>query len=109
MPGEDQTQELNTEGDGVSEDLAGVTTEVLTKEKLGEAQRYESDLQGIREKAERAGIPYFWQGGLLMRKTYQILGKNLLILPKIARQKVLTMAHNSSLGGHFGRENPANY
>ena len=29
VPGEDQTQELNTEGDGVSEDVAGVTTELL--------------------------------------------------------------------------------
>ena len=104
VPGENQTQELNTEGDGVSEDVEGVTTEVLTKEKLGKAQRYESDLQGIREKAERSGNPYFWQGGLLMRKSYQILGKNLLIMPKIARQKVLTMAHNSPIGGHFGRE-----
>ena len=25
-------------------------------------------------------------------------------MPKIARQKVLTMAHNSPIGGHFGRE-----
>ena len=107
VPGEDQTQELNTDGDGVLEDIAEVTTKVLTKEKLGEAQRYESDLQGIREKAKRAGDPYFWHGGLLMRKPYQILGKNLLIMPKIACQKVLTMAHNSPIGGHFGRENPA--
>ena len=104
VPGEDQTQELNTEGDVVSEDVVRVTTEVLTKEKLGEAQRYESDLQGIREKAEIAGNPCFWQGGLLMRKPYQILGKNLFSMPKIARQKVLTMAHNSPIGGHFGRE-----
>ena len=102
--GQDQMQELNIEGDGVLEDLVGVTTEVLTKERLGEAQRYENDLQSIREKVERAGNPYFWQGGLLMRKPYQTLEKNLLILPKIARQKVLTMAHNSPIGGHFGRE-----
>ena len=88
----------------MSEDVAGVTTEDLTKEKLGKAQRYESDLQGIREKAERVGNPYFWQGGLLMRKPYQTLGKNLLIMPKIARHKFLTMAHNSPIGGHFGRE-----
>ena len=38
VPGEDQTQELNTEGNGVSEDTVGITTEVLIKEKLGEAQ-----------------------------------------------------------------------
>ena len=40
----------------------------------------------------------------LKRESYQILGKNLLIMPKIARQKVLTMAHKSPIGGHFGRE-----
>ena len=38
-----------------------------------------------------------------MRELYQILEKNLLITPKIARQKVLTMAHNSQIEGHFGR------
>ena len=64
VPGEDQTQELNTKEDGVSEERAKVTTEVFIKEKLGEAQRYESDLLSIREKAERAGNPYFWHGGL---------------------------------------------
>ena len=106
VPGEDQTQELNTEGDRVSEDIAGVTTELLTKEKLGKAQRYDSDKQGIRGKAERAGNPYFWQGGLLMRKPYQILGKNLLIMPKIACQKVLTMAHNFPMEDTLGERKP---
>ena len=64
VPGEDQTRELSTEGDGVSEEIAGVTTEVFIKKKLAEAQRYESDLQSIREKAEGEGNPYFWHGGL---------------------------------------------
>ena len=31
---------------------------------VAEAQRYESDLQSIREKAEGEGNPYFWHGGL---------------------------------------------
>ncbi len=64
VPGEDQTQELSTEGDGVSEEIVGVTTEVFIKKKLAEAQRYESDLQSIREKAEGEGNPYFLHGGL---------------------------------------------
>ena len=38
-----------------------------------------------------------------MRELYLILEKNLLITPKIARQKVLTMAHNSQIERHFGR------
>ena len=78
--------------------------EVVTREKLGEAQRYDPDLKNIRVKAEKAGEPYFWRGRLLMREPYQHLGKNLLIMPTIARQRVLTMAHNSPIGGHFGRE-----
>ena len=38
-----------------------------------------------------------------MRELYQILWKNLLIMPKLALQKVLTMAHKSQIEGHFGR------
>ena len=64
--GEVQTEELRAEGDGVLEDLAGVMTEVLTRKKLGKAQRYDKDLVNIKVKAKRAGEPYFWRGGLLM-------------------------------------------
>ena len=39
-----------------------------------------------------------------MRKPYHVLGKDLIVLPKVARRKVLTMAHNTSWAGHFGRE-----
>ena len=82
----------------------GVLAEVLTRAKLGKAQRYDQDLKSIRVKAEKAGEPYFWQGGLLTREPHQPLGKSLLIIHTIARQRVLTMAHNSPIGGHFGRE-----
>ena len=102
--GEGQTEEQSAEGDGASEDPAGVLPEVLTKAECGKAQRYDKDLVSIRVKAERARNPYFWQGGLLMRKPYKTLGKSLLIIPTIARQKVLTMTHNSPIGGQFGRE-----
>ena len=102
--GEDQVEEQSTEGDGASVDPVGVLAEVFTRAKLDEAQRYDQDLNSIRVKAEKASEPYFWWGGLLMREPYQPLGKNLLIIPTIARQRVLTMAHNSPIGGHFGRE-----
>ena len=101
--GEGQTEEHSTEGDGASENPAGVLSEVLTKAEFGKAQRYDKDLASIRVKAERAENPYFWQGGLLMRKPYKTLGKSLLIIPTIARQKVLTMAHNSPLVDTLGR------
>ena len=39
-----------------------------------------------------------------MRWPYQPLGKNLLVIPSVARKKVLSMAHNSPIAGHFGRD-----
>ena len=102
--GEDWTEEWSAGGYGVAEDQTGVLSKVLTRKSLGEAQRYDKSLKYLREKAGKAGEPYFWKGGLLMREPYQPLGKNLLILPEIARERVLAMAHNSPIGGHFGRE-----
>ena len=90
-------------GDGVSEDQTGVLSKVLTRKTLGEAQRYDRSLKYLREKAGKAVEPYLWKGmGALMREPYQSLGKNFLILPEIARERVLAMAHNSPIGGHFG-------
>ena len=39
-----------------------------------------------------------------MRKPYHIQGKNLVVVPKAARVKVLQLAHNSMTAGHFGQE-----
>ena len=39
-----------------------------------------------------------------MRKPYHVLEKDLIVLPKVARRKVLTMAHNTPWAGHFDRE-----
>ena len=101
--GEDQTEEQSAEGYGVAEDQTGVLSKVLTRKSLGEAQRYDKCLKYLREKVDKAGVPYFWKGGLLMKEPYQSLGKYLLILPEIAQERVLNMAHNSPIGGHFGR------
>ena len=102
LEGGDQLKEYPAEVLG--EDLSGVLTEVLTREKLGEAQRYDPSLNIIRMKAGRESEPYFWREGLLVREPYQPLGKSLLIISTVARGKVLAMAHNSPVGGHFGRE-----
>ena len=101
--GEDPAEEQETEGDGTREDLAGALTEVLTREGLGEAQRYDRTLGKLREKAGKEKRPYFWKEGILMREPYQALGKRLIIVPSVARERVLRMVHHSPISGHFGR------
>ena len=39
-----------------------------------------------------------------MREPYHESGKNLIILPMIARNKVLHMAHNTLIAGHFSKD-----
>lgn len=39
-----------------------------------------------------------------MRSPYHINGKNLVMVPRLARVKVMQLAHNSMIAGHFGRE-----
>ena len=47
---------------------------------------------------------YFWEDGVLMRTPYHINGKNLVVVPQFARTKIMQLAHNSFVAGHFGRE-----
>ena len=102
--GEDLVEEQETEEDGTREDLSGALTKVLTREGLGEAQWYDKTLGKIREKAGKEERPYFWKEGILMREPYQALGKSLIIVPSVARERVLRMAHHSPISGHFGKE-----
>ena len=90
----------NEESEGAAEKLEGV----LTKDELSRAQRYDTTLKIIREKARVREEPYYWADNLLMRKPYHPQGKALVILPAIARTQVLRMAHNTPIAGHFGRE-----
>ena len=53
----------------------GESSSVLTREKLGKAQRYDATL-AIREKAYKGGGPYFWKEDILMRKPYHVSGKS---------------------------------
>ena len=84
--------------------MAGELTEVLTREGLGEAQRYDKTFGKIREKAGKEKRPYFWEKGFFLREPYQALGKSLIIVPSVARERVLRMAHHSPISGHFGKE-----
>ena len=90
----------NEESEGAAEKLEGV----LTKDELSRAQRYDTTLKIIREKARVREEPYYWADNLLMRKPYHPQGKALVIVPTIARSQVLRMAHNTPIAGHFGRE-----
>ena len=83
--GEDPAEEQETEGDGTQEDLAGALTEVLTREGLGEAQRYDKTFGKIREKAGKEKRPYFWEKEIFLQEPYQALGKSLIIVPSVAR------------------------
>ena len=90
----------NEESEGAAEKLEGV----LTKDELSRAQRYDTTLKIIREKARVREEPYYWDDNLLMRKPLHPKGKALVIVPAIARTQVLRMAHNTPIAGHFGRE-----
>ena len=76
----------------------------ISPEQLKTAQLTDSTLEKIRCKARKENSPYFWQDGILMRMPYHIQGKDLVVVPKAARVKVLQLAHNSMTAGHFGQE-----
>ena len=77
---------------------------VITHEELSKAQRYDKSLKGIREKARMSDKLYFWKEGILMREPYHIIGKDLIIIPKVARNKILALAYNIPIAGDFGRD-----
>ena len=102
-PGESQVEEQGTEG-SVMADLTeevGESFSILTQEELGRAQRYDTTLANIREKAYKGGGPYFWKEDILMREPYYVSGKELIMVPRVTRNKVLRMAHNTPIAGHF--------
>ena len=82
----------------------GESSSILTREELGKAQRYDAMLANIREKAYKGGRPYFWKEDILMREPYHVSGKELIMVPRVARNKVLRMAHDTPIAGHFSRD-----
>ena len=77
--------------------------DTTASDRLKMLQKDDSSLQKIREKTKTQGAPYFWKDDILMRQPYHTNGRELVIIPKAARTKVLQLAHNSPLAGHFGR------
>ena len=82
--------------------------EVITREELSESQRNNDTLKHIRDKAGINKEPYFWHKGVLMRKPYNTLVKDLIMVPKVARSQILRMAHNSPIAGHYASERTLN-
>ena len=75
---------------------------VITREELSKSQRNDDTLKHIRDRAGKE--PDFWHKGVLMRKPYNTLGKDLIMVPKVARSRILRMAHNSPIAGHYASE-----
>ena len=92
------------DGDTESDEIVEYLDGVITRTELGHAQKYDSSLTKIREKASKDSEPYFWSNGILMRKPYHTLGKKLIVVPKVAQRKILSMAHNTPIAGHFARD-----
>ena len=79
----------------------GESSTILTWEELGKAQRYDAMLANIREKAYKGCGPYFWKEDILMREPYHVSGKELIMVPRVARNKLLQMAHHTPIAGQF--------
>ena len=80
--------------------------DTLNPDQLRSAQREDPSWEKIRSKASKTDGTYFWKEELLLRTTYQTVGEggDLIIVPHAARSKVLSLAHNTPVTGHFGRE-----
>ena len=77
---------------------------VITREELSEYQRNDDALKHIRDKAGINKEPYFWHKGVLMRKPYNTLGKDLIMVPKVTKSRILRMARNSPIARHYASE-----
>ena len=106
VPGENQVKKQCTEGSVMADptEEVGESSSILTREELGKAQRYDATLANIRKKAYKDGGPYFWKEDILMREPYHVSGKELIMIPRVAQNKVLRMAHNTPIAGHFSRD-----
>ena len=78
------------DGDVESDDVLELDG-VITREELSESQRNNDTLKHIRDKAGINKEPYFWHKGVLMRKPCNILGKDLIVVAKVARSRILKM------------------
>ena len=98
-----ETVPLTDERDGEAESDK-VLDGVITREELSESQRNDDTLKHIRDIAGINKEPYFWHKGVLIRKPYNTLGKDLIMVPKVTRSRILRMAHNSPIAGHYASE-----
>ena len=98
-----QLDEVDPSQEAEPEPVEVAIFDTITPDHLKKLQKDDPSLQKIREKTKTPGAPYFWKDDILMRQPYHTKGKELVIIPKAARMKVLQLAHNSPVAGHFGR------
>ena len=108
-PGHEPPQESVAEPELVLDSTSALTGEqnifdTISANQLKEEQLTDSSLEKIRVKAAQQNRLYFWKEKILMRKPYHVQGKDLIVVPKVACVKVLQLAHNSVIAGHFGLE-----
>ena len=61
----------------------------ISPEKLKEDKKSDLTLKAVHDKAEKRDSPYFWKEGILMRTPYQTNGESLVMVPQVARGKVM--------------------
>ena len=108
-PGHEPPQESVVEPEQVLGSTSALASEqnifdTISANQLKEEQLTDSSLEKIRVKAAQQNNHYFWKEKILMRNPYHVQGKDLIIVPKAVQVKVLQLAHNSVIAGHFGLE-----
>ena len=76
----------------------------ISPEEFKEERHSDPSLRKLRDKPQHTGSPYFWENGLLLRKPYCGTRKDLVIVPKGARNVMMRLAHVSMVAGRFAKD-----
>ena len=94
-------------GTGIRQETALVDDTVfrsISPDQLKSEQLKDPTLRKVRSKVGTHNSTYFLEDVVLMRTPYHINGMNLVVVTLFARTKVVQLALNSLVAGHFGRE-----
>ena len=112
---EESAEEAESEqdsGTGIGQEKALIDDTVfssISPDQLKSEQMKDPTLRKVRSKVGTHNSTYFWEDGVLMTTPYHISRKNLVVVPQFARTRVMQLAHNSLVAGHFGRERRCHY
>ena len=107
---EESAEEAESEqdsGTGIGQETALIDATVfssISPDQLKSEHLKDPTLRKVRSKVGTRNSTYFLEDGVLMRTPFHINGKNLVVVPQFVRTKVMQLAHNSLVVGHFGRE-----